>query len=112
MSDIVSETVALTAQLAGDQSDPGILKVVFMGLGVVFVGLIMIIIICKLMTLVGRIGEKAAEKIGERAAAHRLAGEKPDGAVAAAIGAGALPGDVGFPSLRSVVWHGSSLLTS
>jgi Na+-transporting methylmalonyl-CoA/oxaloacetate decarboxylase gamma subunit len=87
MSDIVSETVALTAHLAGDQSDPGILKVVFMGLGVVFVGLIMIIIICKLMTLVGRIGEKAAEKIGERAAAHRLAGEKPDGAVAAAIGA-------------------------
>ena len=87
MSEQVSETVALLAQNAGDQSDPGILKVVVMGLGVVFAGLIMIIIICELMTVVGRIAEKTAERIGEKAAAQRIADEKPDGAVAAAIGA-------------------------
>ena len=62
-------------------AEPGILTVVLMGLGTVFVGILTIIIVCKLMSLLDR-PKKAAE-------AAKPAEEyiKPDGELAAVLGA-------------------------
>ncbi len=73
---------SLTAQTA----DPGILFVVLTGLGIVFLGIISIIIICRLMLL---IASAAGRKAGKPAVNKELPAEefKPSGELAAVIGA-------------------------
>lgn len=73
-----------TVMLASGQSDPGILMVVLMGLGIVFAGILVITVICRLMLLLGGIGQK--NKI-EKAAVSEAAEFKPDGELAAVLGA-------------------------
>lgn len=77
MTALVSET--------GAAVDPGILPVVLMGVGIVFAGIVIIVIICRLMLLLGSIGAKKSE---EKAATPPVSTEfKPDGELAAVIGA-------------------------
>ena len=64
-------------------SDPGILPVVLMGTAVVFAGIIIIIMICKLLSLVGREKKKQDKAEPVNAAVDVT----PDGGLAAAIGA-------------------------
>ena len=84
-------TAEITGALTSAAGDPGIIKVVLMGIGVVFAGLIIIIFICKLMALFGVLGGKAAAPAQTR---EESAEEKPDGTLAAVIGT-AISEDIG-----------------
>lgn len=65
--------------------DPGILQVVLMGIGVVFAGLLLIMLICKLMSVFGSArGKTADEKEKTQEKDEEI---KPDGELAAVIGA-------------------------
>ena len=84
MDGITEETVtAVTA-------DPGILNVMLMGIGVVFAGLLIVMIVCRVILLAGSaLGKTAVKKAGEDtpAGSGDGAGFKPDGELAAVIGA-------------------------
>jgi len=67
--------------LTANAADPGILTVVLMGLGTVFVGIFTIILVCKLFSLIDGIREKKKPEIKQEEYI------KPDGELAAVIGA-------------------------
>ena len=67
-------------------TDPGILPVVLMGVGIVFLGIVLIVIICRLMLAIGSIGAKY-KKEEEKTALPVTAEFKPDAELAAVIGA-------------------------
>ncbi len=74
-----------TVLLAAEAADPGILPVVLMGVGVVFAGIVIIVIICRLMLLFGSLGAKKREEPEKTAPESEEF--KPDGELAAVIGA-------------------------
>ena len=85
MDGITEETVtAVTA-------DPGILNVMLMGIGVVFAGLLLVMLVCRLILLAGsalQLGKKPEKNADEGSAAPADEGAfKPDGELAAVIGA-------------------------
>ena len=69
-----------TVLLAAEAADPGILPVVLMG-----VGIVIIVIICRLMLLFGSLGAKKREEPEKTAPESEEF--KPDGELAAVIGA-------------------------
>ena len=71
--------------LAAEAVDPGILPVVLMGVGIVFLGIVLIVIICRLMLLFGSLGAKKREEPEKTAPESEEF--KPDGELAAVIGA-------------------------
>ena len=73
-----------TVTLAAEQVDPGILQVVLMGVGIVFAGIVIIAVICRLLLLFGSIGKKDKAETPVKADAEEF---KPDGELAAVLGA-------------------------
>lgn len=82
----MSEVTTVLSDM-GSAVDPGILPVVLMGVGIVFLGIVLIVLICRLMLLFGGIGEKKKDTEKEKAAVRDTAEFKPDGELAAVIGA-------------------------
>lgn len=79
----MNETTALLTDGAA-AVDPGILPVVLMGVGIVFAGIVIIVVICRLMLLLGSISIKRKEETKEAPVSAEF---KPDGELAAVIGA-------------------------
>ena len=73
-----------TVTLAAEQVDPGILQVVLMGVGIVFAGIVIIAVICRLLLLFGSIGKKDKTEPPAKAGEEEF---KPDGELAAVLGA-------------------------
>ena len=79
----MNETTALLTDGAA-AVDPGILPVVLMGIGIVFAGIVIIVVICRLMLLIGSIGATRKDDIKEAPVSAEF---KPDGELADVIGA-------------------------
>lgn len=72
--------------LAANTAEPGILTVVLMGLGTVFVGILIVILICKIILAFGNIKtKKKPDTVKEQDKSDGYI--KPDGELAAVIGA-------------------------
>lgn len=71
--------------LAANVTEPGILTVVLMGLGTVFFGIFIVILICKIILAFGNIKtNKKPDAVKEQSGGEFI---KPDGELAAVIGA-------------------------
>ena len=77
LSESVTETVA-------EAVDPGILSVILMGVGIVFAGIVVIAVICRLLLLFGSLGSKKKEETPAVKGGEEF---RPDGELAAVIGA-------------------------
>ena len=86
LTDAALETSAESVSNAAEApaTDPGILSVILMGVGIVFAGIVVIAVICRLLLLFGSLGAKNKES---KTAVKTEEEFKPDGELAAVIGA-------------------------